>query len=242
MLPTYIIFIVRSHMNKNIFGNFIYFRIRTSGIYKKKKKKNKSRYKRVAARSSLEKREYIIINLNVSRVILFVPGRRERKNGPGLSDNSADLSPFTTVSRDYRVPIRSRPGGEKRRKKKVHRRTYTYIREHSHPGSDRNGLNAREAPEECRCAYTSRDDLFVLASVVRSACETQKRIFYGEISLSLSVCLFLSISFYIVRLLYTSRIDIHKCHSGPARDSDRLTLRLISLVTLLSARSLMKIV
>lgn len=155
------------------------------------KKKNKSRYKRVAARSSLEKREYIIINLNVSRVILFVPGRRERKNGPGLSDNSADLSPFTTVSRDYRVPIRSRPGGEKRTKKKVHKRTYTYIREHSHPGSDRNGLNAREAPEECRCAYISRDDLFVLASVVRSACETQKRIFYGEISLSLSFSLHL---------------------------------------------------
>lgn len=152
--------------------------------------------------SSVEKREYIIINLDVSRVILFVPGRRERKNGPGLSDNSADLSPFTTVSRDYRVPIRSRPGGEKRRKKKVH--VYMCVREHSHPGSDRNGLNAREAPEECRCAYTSREMIY--SSWCRSWDPPVKRKSEYSTAKSLS----LSLHLLLVRLLYMSRIDIHK--------------------------------
>lgn len=117
-------------------------------------------------RLSIKKR--VIINLEVSNVILFpVPRRWSRKNGLGLYDNSVDISfyaYFTTVSRDYRVPIRSRPGGDEKKKRKG---GWVSVRAHSHPGSDRNDLNAREAPEECRCAYAPhlpRDDLFVLAS------------------------------------------------------------------------------
>lgn len=57
------------------------------------------------------------------------------------------ISPFhavTTVSRDYRVPIRSRPGGGEKEEKKREEGRRARARTRSHPGSDRNDLNARE--------------------------------------------------------------------------------------------------
>lgn len=59
--------------------------------------------------------------------------KKKERNDLGLSDNSVDLSFYavTTVSRDYRVPIRSRPGGveekEGRKKKGACRRLYVRI-------------------------------------------------------------------------------------------------------------------
>lgn len=113
----------------------------------------------------LSVKERIIINLEIFKVILGirpVPRRWSHKNGLGLYDNSVDLSfyaYFTTVSCDYRVPIRSRPGGDEGGEKKV--AGGVSVRAHSHPGSDRNDLNAREASEECRCAYASLARWFI---------------------------------------------------------------------------------
>jgi len=82
-----------------------------------------------------------------------------------LYDNSVNLfsySFFFTMINHDRVPIRWLTAT--RRKKMA---GGVSVRAHSHHGSDRNDLNAREAPEECRCAYTPhllRDDLFVLMS------------------------------------------------------------------------------
>lgn len=102
---------------------------------------------------------YVLLTLKFSRRSYSSPFRDDERVKT-VSDYPIirSISPFTlsvtTVSRDYRVPIRSRPGGEEKKRKE--RRAGGYTRAHSHPGSDRNGLNAREAPEECRCAHMPR--------------------------------------------------------------------------------------
>lgn len=60
------------------------------------------------------------------------------------------------------------------------------MRAHSHPGSDWNDLNAREAPEECRCAYiprvSARSRWFIRPGVCREIRLRRRRILDGEIS------------------------------------------------------------
>lgn len=192
-------------------------------------------HKRYCERS-LGKREYIIINPQVSRVILFVPfraGRQERKNGPGLSDNSADLSPFTTLLQRSAAIIASQfVPGEKRRKKKARAGGRVCIGIHIHvsihtPAAIGTALMHARLP---RNADARVHDLFVLASVVRSACEKKRIYVYSIRNPSLSL---LHASIY-VSLAYIERVDIHKCHSGAARDSDRLTLCFLFSMTLIN--------
>lgn len=70
------------------------------------------------------------------------------------------ISPFTLLQRPDRAIIAfqfvpdlaaMKKSGERKREKASFICIYV-ICAHSHPGSDRNDLNAREAPEECRCA------------------------------------------------------------------------------------------
>lgn len=77
------------------------------------------------------------------------------------------ISPFTPLQRSVAIIAFQFVPGLAARKKR-HRHRYIY-RAHSHPGSDWNDLNAREAPEECRCAYT-RARWFIRLGVVRSVC------------------------------------------------------------------------
>lgn len=146
----------------------------------------------------LSVKERIIINLEIFKVILGirpVPRRWSHKNGLGLYDNSVDLSfyaYFTTVSCDYRVPIRSRPGGDEGGKKRW-QAGYLYVRIHTPAAIGTTLMHARLPRNADAHTRLLRDDLFVFG-VVRSACVA------GEYSMAKS-------------RRCTSRIDIHKCHS-----------------------------
>lgn len=83
---------------------------------------------------------------------------------PIIRSISLLLAPLQRSTHDYHVPIRFKPGGERKKERKVYAGGYIYIcicihthtYAYSHLSSDRNDLNARETPEKCRCARTYR--------------------------------------------------------------------------------------
>lgn len=103
-------------------------------------------------------------------MILFAPFRDDDRVKT-VSDYTLirSISPFALILQRSAAIIASQfvsglAAMRKKKKKEVADRVS--VRAYSHPGSDRNDLNAREAPEECRCEYAPHlphDDLFALA-------------------------------------------------------------------------------
>lgn len=166
-------------------------------------------------------RDYpLIVNPEISKAILFAPFCNDDRVKM-VSDYMIirSISPFMLILRRSAAIIASQfvPGLVATRKKKRGggrgSASICTFRAHSHPGSDRNDLNACEVPEECRSAYEPRlprDDLFIF-SIVRSACEENTVWRNHDVVRHASI--------FINVIL------------GP-RDSDRLTLRLATLYSL----------